>query len=79
MHAVGADHPPPGPRHLDVLPLYGALPTEQQLHVFEPAPADHRKVVVATNIAETSLTVDGIRYVIDPGALPIPLSAFVAA
>jgi hypothetical protein len=50
-----------------VLPLYGALPTDQQVRVFESTPADTRKVIVATNIAETSLTVSGIRYVIDPG------------
>ncbi len=58
---------PVGPRHLSVLPLYGSLPTEQQLQVFEAAAADTRKVIVATNIAETSLTVNGIRFVIDPG------------
>lgn len=52
---------------LNVLPLYGALPGDQQARVFEPTPEGTRKVVIATNIAETSLTVDGIRYVVDPG------------
>jgi pre-mRNA-splicing factor ATP-dependent RNA helicase DHX16 len=38
-----------------------------QAKIFEPTPAGARKVVLATNIAETSLTIDGIRYVVDPG------------
>jgi pre-mRNA-splicing factor ATP-dependent RNA helicase DHX16 len=38
-----------------------------QAKIFEPTPPGARKVVLATNIAETSLTIDGIRYVIDPG------------
>ena len=50
-----------------VLPLYGALPSDQQAKVFLPTPEGYRKVVIATNIAETSLTVDGVRYVVDPG------------
>ncbi|KAI7725650.1 hypothetical protein M8C21_001675, partial [Ambrosia artemisiifolia] len=44
-----------------------ALPSELQSRIFEPAPIGKRKVVVATNIAEASLTIDGIFYVIDPG------------
>ena len=50
-----------------VLPLYSALPPDQQQAVFEPTPAGYRKVVVATNIAETSITINGVVYVIDPG------------
>ena len=40
---------------------------EMQTRIFDPAPPGSRKVVIATNIAETSLTIDGILYVIDPG------------
>lgn len=50
-----------------ILPLYSQLPTEQQMRVFEPAPDGSRMVVLATNIAETSLTIPGIRYVFDSG------------
>ncbi|CAN3374309.1 hypothetical protein DIURU_000812 [Diutina rugosa] len=52
---------------LIVLPMYAALPPEMQRKVFEAAPKGTRKVVVATNIAETSITIDGIRYVVDSG------------
>lgn len=50
-----------------VCPIYAALPAAQQALVFEPAPPNTRKVVLATNIAETSITISGIRYVIDSG------------
>ncbi|KAF8049480.1 hypothetical protein N665_2203s0007 [Sinapis alba] len=50
-----------------ICPIYSNLPTELQAKVFDPAPKGSRKVVLATNIAETSLTIDGIRYVVDPG------------
>ena len=49
------------------LPLYAGLSTEQQLYVFEPAPENTRKVIISTNIAEASVTIDGIVYVIDCG------------
>ena len=56
------------------IPLYSSLPPQQQQRIFDPAPSAHvsggrpgRKVVVSTNIAETSLTIDGIVYVVDPG------------
>ncbi|KAL1622992.1 putative ATP-dependent RNA helicase DHR1 [Neofusicoccum ribis] len=50
-----------------VLPLYSQLPTKQQLRVFEPPPDGSRLIVLATNVAETSLTIPGIRYVFDCG------------
>ena len=50
-----------------VCPIYANLPSELQGKIFEPTPPKTRKVVLATNIAETSLTIDGIVYVIDPG------------
>ncbi|KAK4890825.1 putative ATP-dependent RNA helicase DHR1 [Elasticomyces elasticus] len=50
-----------------ILPLYAALPSAQQLRVFQTPPADHRLIVLATNVAETSLTIPGIRYVFDCG------------
>lgn len=59
---------------LVVYPLYSSLPPQQQKLIFTAAPAAKvaggapgRKVVVSTNIAETSLTIDGIVYVVDPG------------
>ncbi|GLT78690.1 hypothetical protein SLA2020_502180 [Shorea laevis] len=52
---------------LIILPVYSALPSEMQSRIFEPAPPGKRKVVVATNIAEASLTIDGVFYVVDPG------------
>ncbi|KAF1984409.1 putative ATP-dependent RNA helicase [Aulographum hederae CBS 113979] len=52
---------------LIICPIYANLPTDLQAKIFEPTPPKARKVVLATNIAETSLTIDGIVYVIDPG------------
>ena len=52
---------------LHVLPLYSMLPAAQQQRVFKPPPPGCRLVVVATNVAETSITIPGIRYVIDAG------------
>ena len=52
---------------LNVRLLFAALPPEEQMKVFETTPPGTRKVVLATNIAETSLTINGIRYVIDSG------------
>eukprot|EP01065_Artemidia_motanka_P038090 TRINITY_DN4695_c2_g1_i1.p1 TRINITY_DN4695_c2_g1~~TRINITY_DN4695_c2_g1_i1.p1 ORF type:complete len:919 (+),score=309.97 TRINITY_DN4695_c2_g1_i1:171-2927(+) len=48
-------------------PIYSTLPTDQQAKIFEPTPPNARKIVIATNIAETSLTIDGIVFVIDCG------------
>jgi ATP-dependent RNA helicase DHX8/PRP22 len=52
---------------LIILPVYSALPNEQQTRIFDSAPPGTRKCVIATNIAEASLTIDGIYFVIDPG------------
>ena len=56
-------------KHTEVLPLYARLPTAEQQKVF--APHTGRRVVLATNVAETSLTVPGVRYVVDPGTARI--------
>mmetsp|Transcript_24015 Transcript_24015/g.23933 ORF Transcript_24015/g.23933 Transcript_24015/m.23933 type:complete len:92 (+) Transcript_24015:112-387(+) len=50
-----------------IRPIYSSLPSELQAQIFEPTPPGARKLVLATNIAETSLTIDGIIYVIDTG------------
>ena len=62
MKSMGSDVP-----ELIILPVYSALPSEIQSRIFDPAPPGSHKVIIATNIAETSLTIDGIYYVIDPG------------
>ncbi|THV01417.1 ATP-dependent RNA helicase DHX8 [Dendrothele bispora CBS 962.96] len=62
MKALGPKVP-----ELLILPIYSALPSEVQSRVFEPTPPGARKVVIATNVAETSLTIPAIYYVIDPG------------
>lgn len=54
-----------GAASVSVLPLYGEMPPEEQHQVM--APADKRKIIIATNIAETSLTIPGVRIVIDSG------------
>ncbi|CAI0390746.1 unnamed protein product [Linum tenue] len=64
---------PESNRKLVTVPIFSSLPSEQQMRVFMPAPDGHRKVslccivVLATNIAETSVTIPGIKFVIDPG------------
>ena len=59
---LGEDIPP-----LMILPIYSTLPSDLQAKIFDKAPDGTRKCIVSTNIAETSLTVDGIIYVIDTG------------
>ncbi|KIR24887.1 ATP-dependent RNA helicase DHX37/DHR1 [Cryptococcus deuterogattii LA55] len=59
------DEPADAPLH--VLPLYSLLPNDQQMLVFKPPPEGHRLVIISTNVAETSLTIPGIRYVVDSG------------
>ena len=56
---------------LVVLPIYSAMPSEMQSRIFDSTPLGKRKVVIATNIAETSITIDGIYYVIDPGFVKV--------
>ena len=54
-----------------VLPLFAALSQAAQQRVFQPAPRNTRKVIIATNIAETSVTVPGVRFVIDSGKVKV--------
>lgn len=61
-----------GERDVDVLPLYGALAYAEQKRVLEPAADGRRKVILSTAIAETSLTIDGVRVVIDAGLSRVP-------
>jgi pre-mRNA-splicing factor ATP-dependent RNA helicase DHX38/PRP16 len=58
---------PTGFPPLLILPIYSQLPSDLQARIFQKAPPGTRKCIIATNIAETSLTVDGIKYVIDTG------------
>lgn len=53
--------------YIHVLPLYSLLPHDEQMKVFDTPPDRHRLIVVATNVAETSLTIPGIKYVVDAG------------
>jgi ATP-dependent RNA helicase DHX37/DHR1 len=53
------------PLKMHILPLYSLLPTKEQMRVFEDPPEGSRSIILATNVAETSLTIPGVRYVID--------------
>ena len=57
---------------VDIAPLYGALDPRAQDRAVEPAPPGRRKIVLATSIAETSLTIEGVRIVIDSGLMRVP-------
>jgi ATP-dependent helicase HrpB len=57
---------------VDVCPLYGALDMAEQDRAISPSPAGRRKVVLATSIAETSITIEGVRVVIDSGLARVP-------
>ena len=57
-----------------ILPIYSQLPSDLQAKIFDKAPEGSRKCIVSTNIAETSLTVDGILYVIDTGYVKMKVS-----
>ncbi|KAL8825408.1 MAG: hypothetical protein Q9170_007800, partial [Blastenia crenularia] len=61
------DDSTPSSSRIHVIPLYSQLQTKDQLKVFEPPPEGSRLIVLATNVAETSLTIPGIRYVFDCG------------
>ena len=52
---------------MSILPVYATMPSDQQAKIFSPTPQGTRKIVVGTNVAETSITIDGIFYVVDPG------------
>jgi len=69
MQKLEAMCPPP----LIILPVYSALPSEMQTMIFEPPPPGCRKCIVATNIAEASLTIDGIYFVVDPGMAKVKM------
>ena len=58
---------------VDVAPLYGALDAHAQDLAISPSPAGRRKIVLATSIAETSLTIEGVRVVIDSGLMRVPV------
>ncbi|XP_061754250.1 ATP-dependent RNA helicase DHX33 isoform X1 [Nerophis ophidion] len=62
-----AKHLPDNCGSMLVVPLYASLPPTQQLRVFRDAPKGCRKVILSTNIAETSVTISGVKYVIDTG------------
>ncbi|KAI2633870.1 DEAH-box RNA helicase [Xylaria nigripes] len=55
------------PLKMHILPLYSLLPTREQMRVFEDPPEGSRSIILATNVAETSLTIPGVKYVIDCG------------
>jgi ATP-dependent helicase HrpB len=60
------------PKMIDIAPLYGALDPATQDRAISPANAGHRKIVLATSIAETSITIEGVRVVIDSGLARVP-------
>lgn len=59
------------PESLMGLPLHAGLTSEEQLKIFQRPPMGVRKVVFSTNIAEASVTIDGIRYVVDSGFVKV--------
>ena len=65
--AIESNNATPAHTYAHVLPLYSQLQTKDQLRVFQPPPENTRLIVLATNVAETSLTIPGIRYVFDCG------------
>jgi ATP-dependent RNA helicase DDX35 len=61
----------PSTPKLNPLPLYAGLPVSEQMAVFAPPQEGERKVIVATNVAEASVTIDGIVYVVDSGFVKV--------
>lgn len=59
------------PAHVDITPLFGALTKAEQDKAIRPSPSGRRKVVLATSIAETSLTIDGVTLVVDAGLMRV--------
>jgi ATP-dependent RNA helicase DHX37/DHR1 len=66
-HAFDLGETPSGVSNIHVLPLYSQLPSTEQRRVFQAPPPGSRLIILATNVAETSLTIPGIRYVFDAG------------
>lgn len=64
---------PRGSLPLQLLPLHAGLTSEEQAAIFTPTPRGSRKCIVATNIAETSVTIDGVRFVVDCGFVKMRL------
>jgi len=63
---------PPLPSTVDLLPLHGSLPGEAQDRALRPSPPGRRRVVLSTDLAETSVTLDGVRVVVDGGLARVP-------
>lgn len=61
-----------------LLPMYAGLPVEDQMRVFDATPKGKRKVIVSTNIAETSVTIPNIAFVIDAGFVKVCLFLLAA-
>ncbi|WP_236685931.1 ATP-dependent helicase HrpB [Pseudoxanthomonas suwonensis] len=66
-HLLPRGHPVPEGEGIEVLALHGELPVEQQSRVLQPSPDGRRRVVLATNVAESSVTLPGVRVVVDSG------------
>ena len=67
VEVAAADEDNERPKKVRILPLYSMISAEEQAKVFAPVPEDTRLIVIATNIAETSITIPGISYVVDSG------------